>query len=74
MVDQAFLNKELLEKKPNVIVAVLDQIRLAGNLQIAFSGRQGKGLALILKFITRNLFHASYFDILYDIVNVIIGE
>jgi hypothetical protein len=74
MVDQAFSNKELLEKKPNVIVAVLDQIRLSGNLQIAFSGRQGRGLGLILKFIARNLFYPAYFDILYDIINVIIGK
>jgi len=71
IIDQAFANKDLIEKKPGVVVAVLDQIRLAGQLQMALAGRHGKDLASIIKFVAQNLFHSAFFDVLHDVANTV---
>jgi hypothetical protein len=63
-----------MHKKAGVIVAVLDQIRVAGQLHTALAGRQGKTLQPIIRFLAHNLFHAAYFDTLYGVTEVLLSK
>lgn len=74
VVDNAFSNRQLLQKKPGVIVAVLDQLRLSGQLPMVFSGRQGHDLHSIINFISQHLFNSAFFDVLYDAANIILSK
>lgn len=55
-------------------MAVLNQIRIAGQLTVALSGRQGTNLRTILQFIAQNMFHSAFFDVLYDVADVVLGK
>lgn len=74
VVDQVFQNKKMRDEKPELVVAALQQLRIRGVLGTALAGRQGNQLKQILSFVCTHFFKPQFFDVLYDVANVLFGE
>lgn len=64
------VTKELLTQNPAIVVAAFQQIRIRQKLPQALNGHSTEELVPLLEFIRLNLFKATFFDTLCEVVNV----
>jgi U3 small nucleolar RNA-associated protein 15 len=60
-------------KKAPIIVAVIEELRHRGGLQIALSGRDETSLEPLLNFLIKNAINPRYAHVLLDVCTMVFG-
>uniref|UniRef100_A0A915EHS7 U3 small nucleolar RNA-associated protein 15 homolog n=1 Tax=Ditylenchus dipsaci TaxID=166011 RepID=A0A915EHS7_9BILA len=62
--------KELPNTHPEMVVSAFQQLRIRQKLHLALSGHSEEELLPLINFLRLNLFKSTFFDVLYEVVNV----
>lgn len=60
-------------KKAPIIVALMEELRHRGGLQIALSGRDEASLEPLLNFLIKNAINPRYAHVLLDVCTMVFG-